>query len=36
VVRKPLLRQLMLKTYADGLPYAKLLAGIRAMAKQVR
>ncbi len=35
VVRKPLLRQLMLKTYADGLPYAKLLAGIRVAAKQV-
>jgi len=35
VVRKPLLRHLMLKTYADGLPYAKLLAGLRAMAKQV-
>jgi flavin-dependent dehydrogenase len=35
VVRKPLLRQLMLKTYADGLPHAKLLAGIRAMARQV-
>ena len=29
VVRKSLLRQLMLKTYADGLPYAQLLAGIR-------
>ncbi|HEV2578559.1 MAG TPA: FAD-dependent oxidoreductase [Acidobacteriaceae bacterium] len=35
VVRKRLLQQLMLKTYADGLPYAKLLAGIRAMAKSV-
>ncbi len=35
VVRKRLLRQLMLKTYADGLPYAQLLAGIRAMARQV-
>jgi flavin-dependent dehydrogenase len=35
VARKPLLRQLMLKTYADGLPHAKLLAGIRAMAARV-
>ena len=35
VVRKKLLQQLMLKTYADGLPYAQLLAGIRAMARQV-
>lgn len=35
VARKPLLRQLMLKTYADGLSYAKLLAGLRATAKQV-
>jgi flavin-dependent dehydrogenase len=35
VVRKPLLRHLMLKTYADGLPHAKLLAGIRAAARQV-
>jgi flavin-dependent dehydrogenase len=33
VVRKPMLRQLMLKTYADGLPYAKLLNGLRALAK---
>ena len=31
-----LLQQLMLKTYADGLPYAQLLAGIRAMARQWR
>ncbi|HXS12406.1 MAG TPA: FAD-dependent oxidoreductase [Acidobacteriaceae bacterium] len=35
VVRKRLLQQLMLKTYADGLPYAQLLAAIRAMARQV-
>lgn len=35
VVRKPLLRQLMLKTYADGLSHARLLAGLRATAKQV-
>lgn len=35
VVRKRLLQQLVLKTYADGLPYAQLLAGIRAMARQV-
>jgi flavin-dependent dehydrogenase len=35
VVRKPLLRHLMLKTYADGLPHAKLLAGLRAAARQV-
>lgn len=35
VVRKRLLRHLMLKTYADGLPHAKLLAGLRATAKQV-
>ena len=35
VVRKRLLRHLMLKTYADGLPHAKLLAGLRATARQV-
>jgi flavin-dependent dehydrogenase len=35
VVRNRLLRHLMLKTYADGLPYAKLLAGLRTTAKQV-
>ena len=35
VVRKRLLRHLMLKTYADGLPHAKLLAGLRAAARQV-
>jgi flavin-dependent dehydrogenase len=35
VVRKKLLQQLVLKTYADGLPYAQLLAGIRAMARQM-
>ena len=35
VVRKPLLRQLMLKAYADGLPHAPLLAGLRAIAKRV-
>jgi flavin-dependent dehydrogenase len=35
VVRRPLLRHLMLKTYADGLPHAKLLAGLRAAARQV-
>jgi flavin-dependent dehydrogenase len=35
VVRKPLLRQLMLKTYADGVPHAKLLNGLRAAAKRV-
>ncbi len=35
VVRKPLLRHLMLKTYADGLPHAKLLAGLRATARHV-
>lgn len=35
VVRKPVLRHLMLKTYADGLPYAKLLNGLRSMARQV-
>lgn len=34
VVRRRLLRHLMLKTYADGLPHAKLLAGLRAIAKQ--
>lgn len=36
VVRKRLLRHLMLKTYADGLPHAKLLAGLRATARHVR
>lgn len=35
VVRKRLLRHLMLKTYADGLPHAKLLAGLRATARSV-
>ncbi|HZQ45170.1 MAG TPA: FAD-dependent oxidoreductase [Acidobacteriaceae bacterium] len=35
VVRKRVLRHLMLKTYADGLPYAKLLNGLRSMARQV-
>jgi flavin-dependent dehydrogenase len=35
VVRQRLLRHLMLKTYADGLPYGKLLAGLRATAKRV-
>ena len=35
VVRKPLLRQLMLKAYADGLPHATLLAGLRATARRV-
>lgn len=35
VVRKSFLRHLMLKTYADGLPHAKLLAGLRATARQV-
>ena len=35
VVRKQLLRHLMLKTYADGVPFAKLLAGLRAAAKQI-
>jgi len=35
VVRKKLLRQLMLKTYADGLSHAKLLAGLRATAKKI-
>ena len=35
VVRKPVLRHLMLKTYADGLSHARLLAGLRATAKQV-
>jgi flavin-dependent dehydrogenase len=35
VVRNRLLRQLMLKTYADGLPHAKLLAGLRATARHV-
>jgi len=33
VARKRLLRHWMLKTYADGLPHAKLLAGLRAMAQ---
>jgi flavin-dependent dehydrogenase len=33
VVRNRLLRHLMLKTYADGLPHARLLAGLRATAK---
>jgi flavin-dependent dehydrogenase len=33
VVRKPVLRQLMLKTYADGLPYGNLLKGLRAVAR---
>jgi flavin-dependent dehydrogenase len=28
VIRTPLLRNLMLKTYADGLPHTKLLAGL--------
>jgi flavin-dependent dehydrogenase len=35
VVRNRLLRQLMLKTYADGLPHAKLLSGLRATARHV-
>lgn len=35
VIRKRLLRHLMLKTYADGLPHAKLLAGLRAAGKAV-
>jgi flavin-dependent dehydrogenase len=35
VVRKRLLRHLMLKTYADGLPHARLLAGLRAVARQI-
>lgn len=35
VIRKRLLRHLMLKTYADGLPHAKLLAGLRAMGRAV-
>jgi flavin-dependent dehydrogenase len=35
VARKRLLRPLMLKTYADGLPPAWLLAGLRATAKQL-
>jgi flavin-dependent dehydrogenase len=35
VVRKLLLRHLMLKTYTDGLPHAKLLAGLRATARQI-
>jgi len=34
VVRKRILRHLMLKTYADGLPYARLLNGLRAAARQ--
>jgi flavin-dependent dehydrogenase len=36
VLRKRLLRHLMLKTYADGLSHAKLLAGLRAMARAVK
>jgi flavin-dependent dehydrogenase len=35
VARKRLLQHLMLKTYADGLPHATLLAGLRATAKYV-
>lgn len=35
VIRKPILRHLMLKTYADGLSHAKLLAGLRAMGRAV-
>ena len=35
VVRSRLLRHLMLKTYANGLPHAKLLAGLRATAKAI-
>jgi flavin-dependent dehydrogenase len=35
VARKRLLRHWMLKTYADGLPHAKLLAGLRAMGRAV-
>lgn len=35
VVRMRVLRHLMLKTYAEGLPHAKLLAGLRAAARQV-
>ncbi len=35
VVSNRLLRHLMLKTYADGLPYAKLLAGLRSAAKHI-
>ncbi|HEX5284814.1 MAG TPA: FAD-dependent oxidoreductase [Bryocella sp.] len=35
VVRKRVLRHLMLKTYADGLPFVKLLNGLRAAAKSV-
>jgi flavin-dependent dehydrogenase len=35
VVRKRLLRRLMLKTYADGLPFSKLLAGLRSTARQI-
>jgi flavin-dependent dehydrogenase len=34
IVKMRLLRHLMLKTYADGLPHARLLAGLRATAKQ--
>ena len=34
VVRNRILRHLMLKTYADGLPYAKLMNSLRAVAKQ--
>ena len=34
VVRKRLLRHLTLKTYADGLPYTMLLAGLRAAVRQ--
>ncbi|HEX4155695.1 MAG TPA: FAD-dependent oxidoreductase [Acidobacteriaceae bacterium] len=36
VIRKRLLRQLMLKTYADGLPYAKLLGALRAAGRAAR
>ena len=33
VVRKRLLRHLMLRTYADGVPFVKLLNGLRAAAR---
>jgi flavin-dependent dehydrogenase len=35
VIRKRLLRHLMLKTYTDGLPHARLLAALRATARQI-
>ena len=35
VIRKRLLRHLMLKTYTDGVPHARLLTALRATARQI-